>query len=194
MASGTGLGPTAEAFPDAFIAPTALVELDVTLGSGVRIWHFTQVRTGADIGDNTIIGKGCFIDEYVVIGDRSKIQNGSQIYAPAVIGTGVFIGPLVVLTNDLHPRAVAPDGTPLGPTDWTVTGCFVDEGASIGAGSMVVCTRVGSWALVGAGSVVTSPVQSHALVIGNPARQIGWVCFCGLRIDDVCSKCGWRTP
>lgn len=194
MASGTDSGSAFQGVPVAFIASTAVVETDVILGFGVKIWHHTQVRTGAVIGDNTIIGKGCFIDEHVIVGDQSKIQNGSQIYAPAVIGKGVFIGPLVVLTNDLHPRAMAPDGTLLGNTDWTATGCFVDEGAAIGAGSIVVCTRIGSWALVGAGSVVTKPVDSHALVVGNPARQIGWVCFCGVRLNGICPTCGWRTP
>lgn len=194
MASGNGLTPAADTPHLESVASTAIIEADVTLGNGVKVWHHTQVRTGATIGDNTIIGKDCFIDEYVTVGEQSKIQNGSQIYAPAVIGKGVFIGPLVVLTNDRHPRAVAPDGTLLGVDGWTPIGCVVEEGAAIGAGSVIVCTSVGAWALVGAGSVVTRPVEPHALVVGNPAKQIGWVCICGLRLEGVCSTCGWRAP
>lgn len=178
----------------AFVAATAIIEDGALLGQGVKVWHFSQVRTGANVGDDTIIGKGCFIDESVPIGAGSKIQNGSEIYAPATIGKGVFVGPHVVLTNDLHPRAVGPDGTPLAASDWHATGCHIDDGAAIGAGSVVVCTNVGAWALVGAGSVVTRPVASHALVVGNPARQIGWVCYCGERLEGECQTCGWRTP
>jgi acetyltransferase-like isoleucine patch superfamily enzyme len=194
MASDSRFIPATEVPPSEFIASTAIVEADVIFGSGVKVWHHAQVRIGATIGDNVTIGKGSFIDEHVSIGERSKIQNGAQIYAPAVIGNGVFIGPLVVLTNDIYPRAVAPDGTLLGANDWTPVGCVVEEGAAIGAGAVIICTRIGSWALVGAGSVVTSPVEPHALVVGNPARQIGWVCFCGLRLVGACSTCGWRTP
>lgn len=194
MTSNSGLIPASDVPSSEFIASTAIVEADVILGSGVKVWHHAQVRIGAIIGDNVTIGKSCFIDEHVNIGERSKIQNGAQIFAPAVIGKGVFIGPLVVLTNDIYPRAVAPDGTLLGANDWSPVGCVVEEGAAIGAGAVIICTRVGSWALVGAGSVVTNPVEPHALVVGNPARQIGWVCFCGLRLVGACSTCGWRTP
>ena len=194
MAKGTRLTPTSNNASPVMIAPTAIIEADVNFGSGVKVWHYVQIRTGATIGDDVIIGKGCFIDEHVDIGQRTKIQNGSQIYAPAVIGKGVFIGPLVVLTNDLHPRAVAPDGALLKPGDWQPVGCVVEEGAAIGAQAVIVSTRIGPWALVGAGSVVTRPVAAHALVVGNPARQIGWVCFCGLRLDGKCSTCGWEAP
>jgi acetyltransferase-like isoleucine patch superfamily enzyme len=177
-----------------FVASTAIVEEGAVLGVGVKVWHFTQVRRGATIGNDTIIGKACFIDEFVVIGEGSKIQNGSEIYAPSSIDRGVFVGPHVVLTNDLHPRAMAQDGSTIGAEDWTATGCVIEEGAAIGAGSVIVCTSVGAWALVGAGSVVTRPVPPHALVVGNPARQIGWACFCGSRVEGVCSSCGWSSP
>src|ERR1035438_3655172 len=95
MAKGTRLTPTSNNASPVMIAPTAIIEADVNFGSGVKVWHYVQIRTGATIGDDVIIGKGCFIDEHVDIGQRTKIQNGSQIYAPAVIGKGVFIGPLV---------------------------------------------------------------------------------------------------
>jgi acetyltransferase-like isoleucine patch superfamily enzyme len=194
MAEDSFTPGAAVALDSAFVASTAVIEDGVRLGRGVKVWHFSQVRTGATIGDNTIIGKGCFIDEFVPIGEGSKIQNGSEIYAPASIGGGVFIGPHVVLTNDLHPRAVSRDGTVLGAADWHATGCRIDDGASLGAGSVIVCTSVGAWALVGAGSVVTRPVAPHALVVGNPARQIGWVCYCAERTEDECQTCGWRVP
>jgi UDP-2-acetamido-3-amino-2,3-dideoxy-glucuronate N-acetyltransferase len=194
MDSDSSRTSPADAPPTSFIAPTAIVEVDVFVGSRVKIWHNVQVRAGARIGDDAIIGTGCFIDANVVVGDRSKIQNGSQIYAPAIVGAGVFIGPLVVLTNDVYPRAVTPNGNQLGADDWNPVGCVVEDGASIGAGTVVICTQIGSWALVGAGSVVSRPVEPHALVVGNPARQIGWVCFCGLRLEGVCSTCGWRSP
>lgn len=177
-----------------FVAPTALIEEGASLQNGIKVWHFTQIRSGASIGRNVTIGKGCFIDEDVEIGEGSKIQNGSEIYAPSAIGDGVFIGPHVILTNDLRPRAIRKDGAVLGPRDWTAIGCNIDRGASIGAGSVIVCTSVGAWALVGAGSVVTEPVLPHALVVGNPARQIGWVCFCGVRVYGACEECGWELP
>lgn len=194
MASKCTLEEVLDISETPFVAPTALVEEGALLARGVKVWHFTQVRRGATVGEHTIIGKGCFIDEFVPIGSRSKIQNGSEIYAPASIGNGVFVGPHVVLTNDLHPRAISPDGTALGVNDWTATGCEIKDGAAIGAGSVIVCTSVGAWALVGAGSVVTRPVPAHALVVGNPARQIGWVCFCGVRVEEQCRECGWRAP
>lgn len=194
MAEDRGSTEVVGATVATFVAATAVIEDGAQLGRGVKVWHFSQVRKGASVGDNTIIGKGCFIDEFVPIGEGSKIQNGSEIYAPATIGKGVFVGPHVVLTNDLHPRAVAPDGTGLGASDWNATGCHIDDGAALGARSVIVCTSVGAWALVGAGSVVTRPVAPHALVVGNPARQIGWVCYCGRRLEGECQKCGWRTP
>lgn len=194
MAEGVAMSDLNGAGDAAFVASTAIVEDGAQLGRGVKVWHFSQVRRGAAIGDNTVIGKGCFIDEFVPIGEGSKIQNGSEIYAPASIGNGVFVGPHVVLTNDLHPRAIASDGSVLGASDWQATGCRIDEGAAIGAGSLIVCTSVGAWALVGAGSVVTRPVAPHALVVGVPARQVGWVCYCGERLEGACQKCGWRTP
>ncbi|MBU6494868.1 MAG: N-acetyltransferase [Acidobacteria bacterium] len=191
MTDVNSVAPIPEMSKSRFVASTAIVEDGVHLGLGVKVWHFTQIREGAIVGDNTIIGKSCFIDENVRIGDNSKIQNGAEIYAPAVVGKGVFIGPHVVLTNDLHPRAIAKDGRVLGASDWTSTGCTIGEGAAIGAGSVIVCTTVGDWALVGAGSVVTRVVPSHAQVVGNPAKQIGWVCFCGKRTTDMCQQCGW---
>lgn len=174
------------------VAETAIVEPGAVVGRGSRIWHYAHIRTGAWIGSEVVIGKGVFVDAEVVVGNLTKVQNNAQLFTPAVIDVGVFIGPGVILTNDLHPRAVAPDGTQIGVGGWTVTRCRIGRGAALGAASTIVCTEVGEWAMVGAGSVVVEAVAPHALVVGVPARQIGWVCQCGMRQVEKCSVCGWR--
>ncbi len=118
----------------------------------------------------------------VVIGDRVKIQNGALVYHGVTVGDGVFIGPGAILTNDRNPRAVTSAGELARADDWTVTPIHLADGASIGAGAVIVAgCDVGTFAMVGAGSVVTHPVPAHALVAGNPARRIGWVCACGAK-------------
>ncbi|MDA8284885.1 MAG: acyltransferase [Actinomycetota bacterium] len=176
------------------VADTAIVEPGASVGAGSRVWHHAHVRSGASIGSEVTVGEGAFVDAGVIVGDRSKIQNGAQLFAPAVVDAGTFVGPGVILTNDLHPRAVAPDGSTFGSADWTAVGCRVGRGASLGAASTVVCTEVGEWAMVAAGSVVVEPVAPHALVAGVPARQIGWVCYCGTRQSEGCAVCGWSVP
>lgn len=176
------------------VTDTAIVEPGAHLGAGSRVWHHAHVRSGASIGLEVTVGKGAFVDAGVVVGDHSKIQNGAQLFAPAVVEAWAFVGPGVILTNDLYPRAVAPDGSPRGPLDWTAVGCRVRRGASVGAASTVVCTEVGEWAMVAAGSVVVEAAAPHALVVGVPARQIGWVCFCGVRQAATCAVCGWSVP
>jgi acetyltransferase-like isoleucine patch superfamily enzyme len=178
---------------DVQVASTAIVEPGAILSSGVRIWHFAQIRTGASLGRGSVVGTGCFVDRGVVVGHGSKIQNGAQLFAPAILEDGVFVGPGAILTNDRYPRAIAPDGHLLDAAEWNAVGCLVREGAAIGAGAIVICVEVGAWALVGAGSIVTRAVVPHALVLGNPARQVGWVCFCGQSQDGRCDKCGWSA-
>ncbi len=190
-ARGRAMGCDGDGAP--WIAETAIVEEGVSLGPRVRVWHHAQVRVGASVGEGVVLGKGCFVDEGVVIGRGSKVQNGAQLYAPAVLEDGVFVGPMVVLTNDRFPRAMGPQGVEMGKADWRAIGCQIGCGASLGAGSMIVCTTVGAWAMVGAGSVVTKPVPSHALVFGVPARQVGWVCRCGVRQRASCPTCGWTA-
>lgn len=178
----------------AVIADSAIVEEGANVGSGSYVWHHSHIRTGATIGLEVTVGEHVFVDAGVSIGDRCKVQNGAQLFAPAVVEEWAFIGPGALLTNDLHPRAVGPTGSPLGSADWTAMGCRVGRGASIGGAATLVCTEVSEWAMVGAGSVVVDPVPAHALVVGVPARQIAWVCWCGIRQLASCEVCGWSVP
>ena len=171
--------------PDFSVAASAQVSADATVGEGTRIWDAAQVREHALIGEFCIVGRGAYIDHGVIIGDRCKIQNSALVYAPARLGSGVFIGPGVILTNDRYPRAVTPEGTLKSGTDWEPLRVTIGDGGSIGAGSIVLGgVTIGQWAIVGAGSTVTRDVPSHALVVGSPARVIGWVGKSGRRLEQ----------
>ncbi|MBN2420736.1 N-acetyltransferase [Candidatus Woesearchaeota archaeon] len=175
-----------------FVANTAVVNQDkVSIGTGVKIWHFTQVMDGAKIGDGTTIGKNVFIDSNVRIGKNCKIQNNVSVYHGVILDDGVFVGPHVCFTNDMYPRAVNPDMTLKSVSDWKVSETYVSKGASIGANSTIRCgINIGEWAMIGAGSVVTKNVPAYALVFGNPASQHGYVCKCGIKLNSgSCSKC-----
>lgn len=172
--------------PSARVHPTADIEADVTVGPGTSIWHRTQVRVGARIGAQCVVGGSVFIDEGVSIGDRVKIQSAALVYHGVTVEDGVFIGPNAILTNDRFPRAITSTGEIAGAEDWTVSPITLREGCSIGAGAVIVAgVDVGRFATVGAGAVVTRTVPSHALVVGNPARRLGWVCACGRRLTDA---------
>lgn len=176
---------------------TAEVSSEAQIGSGTRVWHLVQIREGVIIGKNCIIGKDVYVDFDVKIGDNVKIQNSALIYHGATLEDGVFIGPQVCLTNDRMPRAITSDGKIKGNNDWVVGPILVKYGASLGAGSLILPdVTVGSFALVGAGSVVTRNVPDHGLVVGNPARLVGYVCHCGRKMEQkdslwYCSVCDW---
>ncbi len=172
--------------PPVYIHPSAEVSPEAHIGDGTRIWRQVQVREHAHIGENCNIGKGAYIDAHVKIGSHVKIQNHVSIFEGVTLEDGIFIGPHVCFTNDLLPRAITPDGRLKSADDWTITPTLVKYGASIGAGSIIVCgITIGPFALIGAGSVVTRDVPAHGLVYGNPAHQHGYVCRCARRLGDV---------
>lgn len=167
------------------IVDSADVADDAQVGDGASIWHLAQVREGAVLGRGCIIGRGAYVGTGVRMGDHCKVQNYALLYEPALLGEGVFIGPAVVLTNDTFPRAINPDGSPKSGSDWDAVGVTIDEGASVGARAVCVApVRIGAWAMVAAGAVVTRDVPSHALVVGVPARQVGWVGHAGKPLEE----------
>lgn len=161
-----------------FVHPTAEVSVNSKIGEGTKVWNFAQIREDTKIGKNCIISKDSYIDAGVIIGDNVKIQNGVSVYKGIKVEDDVFLGPHCVFTNDLRPRSFT--------GDWEITNTILRKGCSIGANATIICGNVvGSYAMVGAGSVVTHDVAPFSLVIGNPARIIGLVCKNGHRMKQV---------
>ena len=175
---------------------TARVDPGAIVGDGTRIWHFSHVMAGARIGRGCTIGQNVFVAAGAVIGDGVKIQNNVSIYDGVTLEDGVFCGPSAVFTNVVTPRSHLSRRHAFAPT-------IVRRGATIGANSTLRCgVEIGRYAFVGAGAVVTRNVPAYGLVVGNPARHVGWACACGARIGSrrpadahapqalACAECG----
>lgn len=168
------------------VHPAGLCESD-DVGEGTRVWAFAHVLPGARVGRDCNICDGAFVEDGATLGDRVTVKNGTLVFSGVTCEDEVFLGPNVLFTNDLRPRAAIrrPAEELLSTT--------VRRGATLGAGTVVVCgTEIGEYAFAAAGSVVTASVPAHAFVAGNPARQKGWACVCGMRLDPEtpCPDCG----
>ncbi len=155
------------------------------------------MRERASIGRNCILGRASYVDVGVRIGDNVKIENAANVFAGATLEDGVFVGPQACLTNDKIPRAITPEGKLKTADDWQVSATLVRYGAALGACSVILPgVTIGRWAMIGSGAVVTGSVPDHGLVVGNPARLIGYVCQCGRRLEPLdsarmrCPACG----
>lgn len=173
---------------DYFAHESACIDEGARIGEGTRIWHFCHISGGAEIGRECTLGQNVFVAPGVRIGDRCKIQNNVSVYEGVELGDYVFCGPSMVFTNVQRPRCKYPQR---GARFYSHTP--VGEGASIGANATIVCGhRIGCHAFIAAGSVVTKDVPDHAVMMGCPARQHGWACECGEKLDENlhCPKCG----
>lgn len=181
-----------------FIHQTSQVDKTARIGKNSKIWHFAQIREGAVLGKNCIIGKGVYIDHDVVIGDNCKIQNHVSIYFQTLIEKNVFIGPNTCFTNDKIPRATSPTGKQKNKKDWKASKIIIKEGASVGAGSIILPgITIGKWAMIGAGSLVSKNIPDYGLAYGSPAMIKGYVCSCGAKLISrksysFCSKCNFK--
>ena len=180
---------------EASVHPTAVLDEGARVGAGTRIWHFSHVMAGAELGMNCVVGQNVFIGGGVRIGDGVKIQNNVSVYDGVILESDVFCGPSVVFTNVINPRAFIERKTEYRPTR-------ICRGASLGANSTIICgCTIGEYAFVGAGAVVTADVRPHALVVGVPARERGWICRCGITLatpgpdpaDDTMSCPGCKS-
>ena len=174
--------------------PTAIVDEGASIGEGTRIWHFSHVCAGARIGAGCSLGQNVFVGNEVVIGRNARIQNNVSVYDGVTLEDHVFCGPSMVFTNVMNPRAHVSRKDDYRPT-------LVKRGATLGANCTIVCgVTVGAYAFIGAGAVITEDVKAHALMVGVPARQIGWMSAHGERLDlplegdgrTVCPATGQR--
>jgi UDP-2-acetamido-3-amino-2,3-dideoxy-glucuronate N-acetyltransferase len=168
------------------VHPTAIVDEGATIGEGTSVWHWTHVSAGAVIGRNCSLGQNVFVGNRVIIGDRVKVQNNVSVYDSVTLEDGVFCGPSMVFTNVINPRAEIERKSEFRPT-------LVKRGATLGANCTVICgVTVGAYAMIGAGAVVRHDVSDFALMVGVPAKRIGWVSHAGERLGDdlTCPETG----
>jgi len=168
-----------------FIHETANVSTDSKIGDNTKIWINVQIREKSEIGESCIISKDAYIDTQVKIGNRVKIQNSVSVYHGVMIEDDVFVGPNACFTNDKIPRAFN--------SEWKITETLVKKGASLGANCTIICgVTIGEYAMIGSGSVVTKNVEDYSLVVGNPAKFVGYICKCGNKVakkGDLCDNC-----
>jgi len=168
-----------------FCHETAIVDSGTIIEAGVKIWHFSHIMSGAVIGADSVLGQNVYVGSRSVIGKKCKIQNNVSLYDDVILQDDVFCGPSCVFTNVINPRAFVER-----KNEYLKT--LVLRGASIGANATIVCgVTLGQYSFIGAGSVVTGNIPDYSLVYGNPARQHGWVCRCGTKLDEhlLCSNC-----
>ncbi|WP_428268487.1 DapH/DapD/GlmU-related protein [Haliangium sp.] len=177
--------------PGYYAHPTAVIDPGAQIGAGTKIWHYAHVMPGAVIGADCVIAQGCFVGN-VRIGDGVHIQNNVSVYDGVTLEDHVFAGPSCVFTNVINPRSEVERKSEFLSTR-------VQRGATIGANATIVCgVTIGSYAFVGAGALVRTDVADHAVVVGVPTRQIGWMCACGERLREraeitlTCPVCGRR--
>ena len=175
-----------------FAHESAIIDDGCTIGCGTKIWHFSHIMSGCTIGRDCNIGQNVVVSPQVVLGNNVKVQNNVSVYTGVTCEDDVFLGPSAVFTNVINPRSAIARKDQYRPT-------LVKRGASIGANATIVCGHtIGQYAMIGAGSVVTKDVKPYALVVGNPARQTGWVSEYGhkLKFDSnniaVCPESGKR--
>lgn len=168
---------------------SSYIDLPCSIGKGTKIWHFSHIMKGCTIGENCNIGQNVVISPGVILGNGVKIQNNVSVYTGVICEDGVFLGPSCVFTNVINPRSFIERKSEYKET-------VIGKGASIGANATIVCgNKIGKYALIGAGAVVTKDVPDYALVVGNPARVVGSVCKCGEKLEfkgnrSSCEKCG----
>jgi UDP-2-acetamido-3-amino-2,3-dideoxy-glucuronate N-acetyltransferase len=186
LTPASSIQPPTETKESFFAHPTAVIDDNVEIGQGTKIWHFSHILSGSKVGETCNIGQNVVVGPDVSVGKNCKIQNNVSVYEGVTLEDGVFCGPSMVFTNIYNPRAEIRKMDQVRPT-------LVKHGATLGANCTIVCgTIIGRYAFIGAGAIVNRNVLDHALVVGNPAKQIGWACQCGERLaDDLeCLVCG----
>lgn len=166
-----------------FVHPSAIIDEGCEIGEGVKIWHFSHIMPGCKIGNYCNLGQNVVVSPKVVLGNNVRVQNNVSIYEGVICEDDVFLGPSMVFTNVINPRSAVSRKHEYKPT-------YVRKGASIGANATIVCgNEIGEYAFIGAGAVVTKPVPAYALLVGNPARQIGWMSEFGQKLHfDAAGK------